>query len=124
MPQIEPFRALRYNPRRVGDLGAVLCPPYDVISPTEQQRLQDLSPFNIVRVELGQDEPGDSDESNRYSRAADALAVWQSEGALVQDPRPGYYLVAHTYRASGREYTRRGIFAAQSLISLCLRARK
>ena len=31
MPQIRPFRALRYVPDQVGDLGAVVAPPYDVL---------------------------------------------------------------------------------------------
>ena len=31
VPQIRPFRALRFDPSVVGDLGDVVAPPYDVI---------------------------------------------------------------------------------------------
>jgi uncharacterized protein (DUF1015 family) len=115
MPQINPFRGLRFDAGHVGDVGATLCPPYDVISPAEQQRLLDLSPYNIVRVELSRDEPGDSESSNRYTRAADALNDWRASGALVEEPRHAYYLMAHHFAWAGQSYTRHGLFAAVRL---------
>lgn len=115
MPQIEPFQGLRFDPLKVGDLANILCPPYDVISPAQQQQLLDSSPYNIVRVELGPDLPGDSGERNRYTRAAEALWAWQAEGALARDPRPAYYLVAHTFQHRGAAFTRRGVLAALRL---------
>ena len=39
VPEIRPFRALRYDPADVGDLAAVVAPPYDVIGPDEHERL-------------------------------------------------------------------------------------
>ena len=39
MPEIRPFRGLRFEPDVVGDLAAVVSPPYDVISPAEQAAL-------------------------------------------------------------------------------------
>jgi uncharacterized protein (DUF1015 family) len=115
MPQISPFHGLRFDAAHVGDVGASLCPPYDVISPTEQRRLLDQSPYNIVRVELSRDEPGDTATSNRYTRAAGALDGWRASGALVEDPRRGYYLMAHTFTWAGQSYTRHGMFAAVRL---------
>ncbi|MFN0071513.1 MAG: DUF1015 domain-containing protein [Chloroflexota bacterium] len=115
MPQISPFHGLRFNPAQVGDIGAALSPPYDVISPTEQQQLLDQSPFNIVRVELSRDEPDDSESTNRYTRAADLLRAWRASGALIEEPSPSYYLLAHTFEWDGAPYTRRGLFAAVRL---------
>ena len=37
MADVRPFPALRYNPALEPDLGAVVAPPYDVISPAEQE---------------------------------------------------------------------------------------
>ena len=54
MPNLRPFRALRFD---VGasDLSAVLAPPYDIIGPEERQELLARDPHNIVRVELPAD---------------------------------------------------------------------
>ena len=115
MPQISPFLGLRFDENRVGDVGAVLCPPYDVISPSEQQQLLDQSPFNIVRVELSRDEPGDNDSRNRYVRAAELIGQWRAAGALTEEQRPAYYLMAHTFTWAGQSYIRHGLFSAVRL---------
>ena len=115
MPQINPFRGLRFDPACVGDVGATLCPPYDVITPSEQQRLLEQSPYNIVRVELSRDEPGDTETSNRYTRAADTLRGWRESGALREESRHAYYLMAHSFSWAGQSYTRHGLFAAVRL---------
>ena len=47
MPDFRPFRAVRYNPDRV-ELADVVAPPYDVIDPEEQARLEARSPYNVV----------------------------------------------------------------------------
>ena len=39
MPQIRPFRALRFDPSVIGELGAVVAPPYDVIDETRRSEL-------------------------------------------------------------------------------------
>ena len=46
MPQIRTFRALRFDPRVVGDLNGVVCPPYDVIGPELHRTLLARSPYN------------------------------------------------------------------------------
>src|SRR4051812_7844641 len=50
VPDLRPFRGLRYDLARVADLSAVLCPPYDVISPTERDELLVRDPANAVRL--------------------------------------------------------------------------
>src|SRR5206468_7530294 len=46
VPTIKPFRALRYEPEAVGDLGLVTSPPYDVIDPAGQRSLMARHPKN------------------------------------------------------------------------------
>lgn len=99
MDRIQPFRGWRYN---VGAAGAVsldelLAPPYDVISPSEQAALYARHPYNIVRVDLSRDEPGDDDWSNRYVRAATDLATWQDRGILRRDRRPAIYALRERF---------------------------
>src|SRR5438128_12552334 len=44
---VRPLQGLRYDPARAGDLGLVLAPPYDVITPREQAELHPRSPYNV-----------------------------------------------------------------------------
>src|SRR6185369_11241621 len=79
VPEIRPFRALRYEPETVGDLATVVAPPYDVIGPAQHQVLLLRNPRNIVRLDLPADE--DDDQPNdKYRRAARTLAAWRSDG--------------------------------------------
>jgi uncharacterized protein (DUF1015 family) len=115
MPQISSFRGLRFNPARVGDLALAMCPPYDVISSADQERLIHGSPYNIVRVESGQSLGGDTAEHNRYTRAAELLHSWIAEDALSLENRPALYWLEHTFLWAGQCHTRRGVFAAVRL---------
>src|SRR6266704_1806948 len=71
MADVQPLRGLRYNSEVTGNLAQVLTPPYDVISEEAQARYYARNPYNIIRLELGMDEPGDTSLNNRYTRAAD-----------------------------------------------------
>lgn len=113
MPRVLPFRGLRFDPLVVGDLAAVVCPPYDVISPAQQAALQASSPFNVVQVELPAEGGGAPDD--RYARAAERLAAWREAGALRQDPRPAYYLHETAFTHEGEPRRRRDLLAALGL---------
>ena len=111
MPDIRPFRGIRYDMAQVGALSDVVAPPYDVIDPALQDRLYDASPYNIIRLELGRGEPGDGPEENRYTRAARFLKDWQRQGVLREDPHPALYLYEQTYEVEGRTHVRKGFIA-------------
>ena len=112
MPEIRPFRALRYVPDVVGDLALVVAPPYDVIGPELQRRLLERHPKNVVRLDLPSVEVGDEPDE-RYRRAARTLAAWRSDGTFRKEPRASIYVYEQAYRVpgSGAERTQRGFFA-------------
>jgi uncharacterized protein (DUF1015 family) len=112
VPEIRPFRALRYEPENVGDLASVVAPPYDVIKPAEHQVLLLRNPRNVVRLDLPSDEQGD-EPGDKYRRAARILAAWRSDGTFRKDPRPSIYVYEQSYRVPGAdvERTQRGFFA-------------
>ena len=56
-----------------------------------QARYLALSPYNLVRVILGERFPDDSDQNNVYTRAAAYLNQWIAEGILVREPTPSFY---------------------------------
>lgn len=111
MAVIAPFRGLRYNPERVQDFDRVVIPPYDVISPAEQETFHGLSPHNMIRLELGMTQPGDTGRNNAHTRAAEYLAQWRHEGVLVQDPEPAVYYYELDYSLPTGMETRYGFMA-------------
>jgi uncharacterized protein (DUF1015 family) len=112
LPQIRPFRALRYAPETVGDLSAVVAPPYDVLSAADRDRFLARSERNVVRLDAPRDEAGDA-EDDRYRRAARTLAAWRSDGTFHKDPRAAIYVYEQAYRVPGTDIdrTQRGFFA-------------
>ena len=111
MADIRAFRGFRYDLGTVGALSDVVAPPYDVIDPALQQTLYDASPYNAIRVELTKDEPGDTDQNNKYTRAAGTLKEWVAANALRQDTGRSLYVYEQEFTAEGRTYTRRGFLA-------------
>ncbi len=97
MADITPFRALRYDPQRV-PLDRVVTQPYDKITPAMQEGYYSASPYNLVRVILGKAQPGDSEGSNAYSRAATSFQDWRKDGVLAQDPDTSLYRYTQTFR--------------------------
>jgi len=108
MADVRPFPGIRYA--APADLAALVTPPYDVISPEAQARYYERDPHNIIRLELGRDEPGDDDLNNRYTRAAATFAEWRLHGVLAQDA-PALYLYEQRFTAAGREHTRTALMA-------------
>ena len=112
MPNVRPFRALRYDPASIDDLGAVMAPPYDVVDPAVRSRLVARHRANVVQLDLPTEEPGDEPD-DRYRRTARLFATWRSDGTLRKDPHPSVYVYEQVYRVPGTttERTQRGFFA-------------
>jgi len=108
MPEIQAFRAVRYNLGHVGSLSDVVAPPYDVISPEMQDELYKKHPCNVVRLILTRQEPGDDEADNRYTRARDFLKTWQKQGVLFTEADPALYVYHQKFSYAGAEYNRRG----------------
>ena len=111
MADVRPFRGLRYRPDVVGDLGALLSPPFDVIDAESQRSLQERSAHNIVRLELSQERPEDGPQENRYTRAAATLRGWRESGALEQEEHPAFYIYSQRFEHEGRKLGRTALLA-------------
>jgi len=94
---VQPFRGLRYNLERIGDLSAVISPPYDVISAEEQLLYHRKSPYNVIRLEFAEGRAEDSPQEDKYTRAALSLEGWLRDGILVREESPAFYLVEHRF---------------------------
>jgi uncharacterized protein (DUF1015 family) len=104
-----------YNPKKVPDLKAVVTPPHDVISETEQQEYYEAHPQNMIRLILGKTYPEDSEHDNRYTRSAKFFRNWVDEGLLIQDKEPAFYVTEIDYSVDGEVRTRLGFIASVGL---------
>jgi uncharacterized protein (DUF1015 family) len=112
MAEIRAFRGVRYNPDQIGDLGAVIAPPYDVVSPEQRARLAAAHPDNVIRLELPQAEGG----RDAYEAAARLYQEWLTSGVLRREAAPVLYPYAQSYRLpAGEERTRAGVLAVMRL---------
>jgi uncharacterized protein (DUF1015 family) len=108
MADVEPLRALHYDPAVVGALADVVAPPYDVIDATERAELIGRSPFNVVAVDLPQ---ADASGADQYAAAGALFESWQSGGAVVRDAEPALWAHTQDYTGpDGQARTRRGFF--------------
>jgi uncharacterized protein (DUF1015 family) len=110
MADIAPFSGLRYAADRIGDLAAVISPPYDAVGERARAALEARHPQNVIRLELPRGE-GDA----RYSGAAQLLSTWKGQGVLRQDERPAFYAYEQQLTWEGRAHRRLGFFAALRL---------
>ncbi|HLM85235.1 MAG TPA: DUF1015 domain-containing protein [Solirubrobacteraceae bacterium] len=105
MADVQPLRAIHYDPTVVGPLVDVVAPPYDVIDANQRAALLARSPFNVVAVDLPQGEP------DPYTAAHELFESWQREGALVRDGEPALWAHTQDYTGpDGRARIRRGFF--------------
>ena len=111
-----PFRGLRYNATQVESIENVIAPPYDVIKSDERVALEARHPANIIRLILSQPQDNDTDDENQYTRAAVRMKQWISDGTLVRDTTPRYYIYDQSFNApDGKNYTRRALIALVKL---------
>ena len=112
MAKIYPFQPFRYS-EKAGLPENLVTQPYDKISPAMRSRYLAGSPYNLVRVILGERGPADSASDNVYTRAAAHLNHWIASGILVRDREPGVfpYFQEFTVPDTGERLVRRGFIA-------------
>ena len=76
MTQIRPFRALRFDPRRV-ELARVIVPPYDVIANEDRAGFFDRDPHNAIRLQLTRDVEQQS--TTDYAHVRRTLDGWRRD---------------------------------------------
>jgi uncharacterized protein (DUF1015 family) len=108
MPALKAFAAVFYNKEKVENLSNVFCPPYDVISPEQQEAYYKQDPYNFVRLELTKETPKDDDKDNKYTRARRTYEDWLKKGTLKQDEVPCVYFYKQDYKYQGSKYVRMG----------------
>ena len=116
MADVSPFKALHYDLDEVGSLDAVAAPPYDVIDAAGRARLLQRSPHNAVAIDLPKPfdpaDPASDPSGDPYRGAAETIAAWLAEGALVADEKPSIWALTQDYTApDGSAHARHAILA-------------
>ncbi len=111
MADIIPFKGILYNPLKIKNMADVVTPPYDVISEQEQKHFHSRHPHNIIQLILGKTTEIDSDKNNPHTRAAAYYQDWVSQGILVRDSSPAFYLSSVEFTVKNKPITRYGLIA-------------
>lgn len=85
MAHVIPFKAVRFT-EKAGDIAALTCPPYDIISEEQRAAFLATNPHNVIRLEL----PRDGEDP--YAVAGDVLKTWLADGVLAVDPTAAFYI--------------------------------
>jgi uncharacterized protein (DUF1015 family) len=113
--RISPFVGLLFDRSRVGSNDIVTAPPYDVVSEAERRHYLDASPYNVIRLDLGQALPGDDRAEDKYRRAASELESWREQGILVPTDGPAYFAIEMRFSLRGNRRSIRGLVCAVEL---------
>ena len=116
MARIFPFQPYRYS-AKAGPIKNLVTQPYDKISPGMQARYLSLSPYNLVRIILGERTPQDTAGDNVYTRAAALLEEWIGRSILEQESEPAVYAYFQKFRVpdTGQNLERKGFIGLGAL---------
>jgi uncharacterized protein (DUF1015 family) len=116
LARIFPFQPYRYS-AKAGAAENLVTQPYDKISPAMQARYLSLSPYNLVRIVLGEKRASDTDRDNVYARAAACLDAWMANGILEQEKTPSLYAYYQQFTIpdTGQKVERKSFIGLSSL---------
>ncbi len=112
MPQVFPFRGLRYNLEKLAaqgqSLNSVATPPYDVINEAQQVAFAEKHPANFIRVDLNPKTPQDNAQNNPYTRAGQFIQQWETEQTLIGEASPAIYAYSQSWQEGTEHIERKG----------------
>src|SRR3989337_3032960 len=111
MADIIPFKGIRYNKEKIKDPKLVMTPPYDIISPAQQEMYYGRDKYNMIKLDLVKEFPTDTGQDNRYTRASNTFSERLSDRVVVGEERPSIYFYEVSYTKYGPEKTMKGFIA-------------
>ena len=103
MAEIKPFRGMRFDIDKAGELKTLCCPPYDIISEEQRRAFIEENEYNVIRLEL----PREGEDV--YARAGEVLDMWRSKGILLHENRPAVYIYEMEFNAYNKRKSVKGI---------------
>lgn len=116
MARIFPFRAAKYDRRKVG-IERVITEPFMYITEQMRSAYYEGDEYSFAHALDGCTQKGDSPEENKYVRAGMYLDKWFKEGILVYDNMPSLYVYQQEFSTGfdSKRVTRKGFIALGKL---------
>ncbi len=105
MAVIKPFKGMRFDTEKAGELKSLCCPPYDIISEEQRKEFIAQNEYNVIRLEL----PREGEDV--YARAGEVLDMWRDQGVLIYEDRPAIYVYEMEFNAYNKRRSVKGIIA-------------
>ena len=105
MAVIKPFKGMRFDTEKAGELKTLCCPPYDIISEEERKEFIKQNEYNVIRLEL----PKEGEDV--YARAGEVLDMWRAKGILIHEDKPAIYIYEMEFNAYNKRRSVKGMIA-------------
>ncbi len=115
MVEVYPFNSFIYNKDKIKEIENVMSPPYDIISEEIQENLYNKNPYNFVRLILGKQNPDDTNNNNRYTRAKQFFDSWIKDSILIKLDKPAIFAYKIKYSIKNQIKTMNGFFVLLKL---------
>lgn len=106
MKTVLPFRATRYNSKKI-NLSNAICPPYDVLDNALAKKLS-RDKYNSIYLSYN---VGEKRGADKYKHISKLIRSWKSKDVLKKEETPTFYFLEETFKWKGKKKTRQGIFA-------------
>lgn len=117
MPEIKPFKGIRYNLKKIKNLADVITQPYDQITDEMEQEYKNRSPYSFVNLVLTHYADGHNREEE-YNNAKHCVEDWLKNGIFVYDKEESIYPYFQEFSIGGKTYIRKGFICRLRLEEL------
>jgi uncharacterized protein (DUF1015 family) len=100
LAEIKAFRAWRYTDQAAASIGELTSPLFDVVSGRQREKLY-RHPLNSIHISV----------PASIGQAAQTLAQWKLQKAIVQDDRPAIYVYYQYFYIGSQAFCRKGFIS-------------
>jgi len=115
---LKAFKGYRYNKEKIEDIGKQVSPPYYNLNSYDKEFLYKVSQYNSVRLFCGKNYDDDTEQNNRFTRAADYLQKWIDDGVLKRDSEEAIYMYEQVMNVDNVQYSNRSFVGLVELEEL------
>lgn len=117
MPDIKPFRGIRYNSEKIKNLAEVITQPYDQITDEMEKEYKKRSSYSFVNLVLTHYADG-HDRNKEYENAKNCVEIWLRDRIFVQDKEDSIYPYFQEFSLEGNNCIRKGFLCRLRLEEL------
>lgn len=117
MPEIRPFKGIKYNLKKIKNFADVITQPYDQITDEMEKDYKNRSPYNFVRLTLTKYAEGHN-RAKEYEEAKGYLNNWLKDGIFIQDDKESIYSYFQEFTIDNKRYLRKGLICRVRLEEL------